>query len=286
MSQCRPSAEPSLHFGASDRHRWCKNRDMAELNGAPVPPEAWQALSLVNYGHFTSMRVHEQHIRGLSHHLERLAQDCRLLFAADLDRDYVRDLIRHAIKGDNGTFVARVTVFDPQGDLGHPGASSRPSILVTTRPAPSWPAAPMRVQTACYHRELPKVKHVGLLGSLWHRRQAQSRGYDDALFVDNASFISEGATWNIGFFDGDRIIWPDADMLPGVTMRLLRQVHDDSISTPLNTRDVPAMQAAFATNTAVGVRPISTIDGTSLDDTHPIFTTLQKEYAEIPPERL
>ncbi|MFD0884350.1 aminotransferase class IV family protein [Streptosporangium algeriense] len=259
---------------------------MAELNGAPVSAEAWQALSLVNYGHFTSMRVHEQRVRGLSHHLERLEQDCRLLFGAHLDGDQVRDLVRHAVKGDNGTFVVRVTVFAPELDLGHPGAAHRPSVLVTTRPAAPWPAAPMRVRTAHCRRELPKVKHVGLLGSLWHRRQAQLQGYDDALFVDGASFISEGATWNIGFFDGDRIVWPDAEMLPGITMRLLRQVHGDSISAPVNTRDVPAMRTAFATNTAVGVRPINGIDGISLDDDHPILRRLQQEYAEIPPERL
>ena len=46
------------------------------------------------------------------------------------------------------------------------------------------------------------------------------------------------------------------------------------------------MQAAFATNTAVGVRPITAIDGVSLPGDHPIFEILRKEYEEIPAESL
>ena len=50
---------------------------MAELNGAPITPEELQTLALINYGHFTSMRIEGGRVRGLSHHLERLARDCR-----------------------------------------------------------------------------------------------------------------------------------------------------------------------------------------------------------------
>lgn len=259
---------------------------MAQLNGAPVTPEELKALALVNYGHFTSMRVDEQHIRGLSHHLTRLARDCRTLFAAELDREQVRDYIRQAIAGQAGSFVTRVTVFDPSLDLGRPGAAAEPSVLVTTRPAGSLPASPMRVQSAVYVRDLPEVKHVGLFGSLWQRRNAQLDGFDDSVFTDHESYVSEGATWNIGFFDGDQVIWPNAEVLPGVTMRLLQQVHDRTSLGPVNLRDLPRMEAAFATNTAIGVRAITAINDIEFPGDHPIFETLRKEYEEIPAESL
>ncbi|ACY95659.1 MULTISPECIES: aminotransferase class IV family protein [Thermomonospora] len=259
---------------------------MAELDGAPVAPEALQALGLINYGHFTSMRVDDQHVRGLSHHLDRLVRDCREVFDADLNRDKVREYIRRAIRDKPGSFVVRVTVFDPDLELGRPGATAEPRILVTTRPAGAWPPPPMRVQSASYRRDLPHVKHIGLFGQLWCRRNAQLNGFDDALFIDSSSFVTEGATWNIGFYDGDRVIWPSADVLPGVTMRLITQVHEQTITAPVNLRDVPSMEAAFATNTTVGVRPITAIDNVQLPAEHPIFETLRKEYEEIPPERI
>jgi branched-subunit amino acid aminotransferase/4-amino-4-deoxychorismate lyase len=259
---------------------------MAELDGAPVTPEALQALGLINYGHFTSMRVDGGRVRGLSLHLDRLVGDCRELFDADLDRDRVRGHVRHAVAGRPGPLVVRVTVFDPDLDLGRPGAAAEPHVLVTTRPAGAWPPPPMRVQTVVHRRDLPPVKHVGLFGALRCRRSAQLNGYDDALFVDPSSFVSEGVTWNIGFCDGDRVIWPDADVLPGVTMRLIARVHERTVTEPVNLRDVPDLQAAFATNTAMGVRPITAIDGVRLPAEHRIFDTLRERYEEIPPETL
>ncbi|WUI00261.1 aminotransferase class IV family protein [Spirillospora sp. NBC_00431] len=259
---------------------------MAELNGAPVTPDELQTLALVNYGHFTSMRVDDQHIRGLSHHLERLVRDCQVLFATELDREQVREFIAHAIQGRGGSFVTRVTVFDPALQLGRPGAQTEPRVLVTTRPAATWPPAPMRVQSACYVRDLPEVKHVGLFGALRHRRNAQLNGFDDAVFTDPESYISEGATWNIGFYDGEQVIWPNAEVLPGVTMRLLQQVHERTSLAPVNLSDLPRMQAAFATNTAIGVRTISAINDVEYPTDHPILETLRKEYEEIPGESL
>jgi branched-subunit amino acid aminotransferase/4-amino-4-deoxychorismate lyase len=129
------------------------------------------------------------------------------------------------------------------------------------------------------------VKHVGLFGALCHRRYAQLNGFDDALFVDASSFVSEGATWNIGFFDGDQVIWPTAPILPGVTMRLLDQAHDRTTTQPVTLSDVPRMVAAFATNTTIGIRPIITIDDDQLRTDHPIIDILRKEYEDVPPER-
>lgn len=259
---------------------------MAELNGTPVAPEALQALGLLNYGHFTSIRVDDQSVRGLSHHLDRLVHDCRILFGAELDRARIRHFIRNAIAGKAGSFVVRVTLFDPAMELGQPSASGTPSVLVTTRPAGRLPATPIRVRTASYSRDLPEVKHIGLFGAVLDRRNAQLNGFDDALFVDDASFVSEGTTWNVGFFDGERVVWPSAPVLAGVTMRLLKQVHEHTVTIPVHIKDIPRMEAAFATNTTIGVRPITAINAHSLPGDHPIFQTLQKEYEEIPAERL
>jgi hypothetical protein len=48
------------------------------------------ALILINYGHYTSMRVDDQRVRGLSLHLEPLMRDCRWVFDADLDPNRLR----------------------------------------------------------------------------------------------------------------------------------------------------------------------------------------------------
>jgi branched-subunit amino acid aminotransferase/4-amino-4-deoxychorismate lyase len=259
---------------------------MAELNGTPISIEELKALALTNYGHFTSMRVDDGRVRGLALHMARLSRDSQTVFDTDLDLDYVLHLVRKVAANLTGSFVIRVTVFDPALEMGHPGVKAEPKILVTSRSAASLPLAPLRVQSALYARDLPQVKHVGLMGSLQCRRFAQLSGYDDAIFVDANGFVTEGVTWNVGFFDGSRVVWPQGDILPGVTMALVDAAHAQSITARVNLAEIHGMVAAFATNTSIGVRPISAINGHIFDDNHAILSLLQDEYASVEGEQL
>jgi branched-subunit amino acid aminotransferase/4-amino-4-deoxychorismate lyase len=231
------------------------------------------------------MRVDGLRVRGLSWHLERLVRDCRRLFDADLDPDRVRALVRHALAGVSQPIVVRVTVFDPGLQLGHPGADARPDVLVTTRAAVPAPP-PLRLQSVVYRRELPAVKHTGLFGPMSRRRIAQRNGFDDALFTGADATISEAATANIGLIVGEEIIWPQADCLAGVTMRLIRDLHPRTSIAPVTLSQLIDMDAGFATNATVGIRPIMAIDGIQLPARHPRLTTLGKLYTEIIPEPL
>src|SRR5262249_9787142 len=237
---------------------------MLELDGRPVTPTEIGALALLNFGHFTSFRVENLHVRGLSLHLDRLVHYCRVLFAAELDPQRVRRLLRQALRPEAAPAVARVTVFDPGLDLGHPGRQAEPHVLISTRPAATGSLPPLRLGSVSYQRELPKVKHVGLFGAVHHRRAAQLAGYDDAIFVGSGSRLSEGPTWNIGFFDGTQLVWPQADVLAGVTMRLLAVAAErlgiSSTWKELGIPEVAGLGCAFATNAAIGVRPIRSLD--------------------------
>lgn len=260
---------------------------MAQLNGVPATVAQIQALGLINYGHFTSMLVNHDGVRGLGLHLDRLVHDCGQLFDYPLDAGTVRELVRQALTGVDLPVVVRVTVYDPNLELGHPGSDAQPSVLITTRPAPGSPPPPLRLRTARYSREMPEVKHVGLFGSLRHRRIAQRDGFDDALFTGPNGRISEAATSNIGIITGGRLVWPDTPCLPGVTARLLNHVRDEDVLTaPITSQELAAAEAVFATNAAVGVRPVSAIDNLTVSTDHPALRILAKQYAEIPPECL
>jgi amino acid adenylation domain-containing protein len=258
-------------------------RATAELDGRPVTAEELQTLAMTGYGHFTSFRVEAGRVRGLSLHLDRLVRDCRATFGVLLDPDRVQELVRRAAP-PGGVCTIRVTVFDPYTDLGRPAEAKSPHVLVTRRPASSSPLPPMTVRSVVHLRDSPEIKSVDLFGILRQRRAAQLQGYDDALFTDQAGYISEGSTWNIGFFDGEDVIWPDAPCLPGVTMRLLRQ--PSHRVTPISVIDIGRMRATFATNAAMGVRQIVGIDGTEFLERSPKLDELRTAFLNIEPEVL
>jgi branched-subunit amino acid aminotransferase/4-amino-4-deoxychorismate lyase len=190
----------------------------------------------------------------------------------------LRGLIRQAVGDNDGSMVVRVTIFDPDLDLGHPGNQSKPQVLLTTRSAVSGQLPPLTVSTIHYERDVPAVKHIGLFATMYHRRQAQLTGFDDVLFLDGRGLVSEGATWNIAFVQDDRIVWPDGQCLPGITMELIKQLHASSVA-PVDPSNLTIWTGAFITNAAVGVRPVAAIDGHRWREPPALVRLLSEQYA-------
>jgi branched-subunit amino acid aminotransferase/4-amino-4-deoxychorismate lyase len=255
------------------------------------PPDT-RALGLYNYGHFTSMVVADGVVKGLELHWERLRRDCEIVFGVALDVTCGRRAARHAVEETDGrrSVVVRLTVFDPQQDLAQPESATAPEMLATSRPAPDGPARPLRLRTVSYERDLPQVKHVGLFGAVTHRRAARRLGFDDALFVDRSGRVSEGPTWNLLCFDGERIVWPEAAMLPGITAGLLADVLDaegvTQVTTPISVPDLLSMKAVYALNSVVGVRVIHRINDTVISGPGDVTDHLRQAYAGVPGESL
>ncbi|MEV6720831.1 aminotransferase class IV family protein [Streptomyces xanthochromogenes] len=261
---------------------------MAELNGKPVTLDELQSLALTNYGHFTSMRMEDGTIRGLSLHLDRLVRDCRIVFGVDLDRERTLSYIRKAADGVTGVAGLRVTIFDPGIDMGRPSEAKDPHVLVNLRPAGALSPPPLTAKCFTFTRDSAEVKHIGLHSQLRIRRDAQLAGFDDAAFVEPDGRISEGGTWNLGFVDKDgTVIWPDAPVLPGTTMLLLQSLDaPKQVTAPVQLADVSNMAAAFATNTTIGVRSVSALDDVQFPQDHPVLDALRVGYAGIPGDRL
>ncbi|MFF4294329.1 aminotransferase class IV [Streptomyces vinaceus] len=264
---------------------------MASLNGSPASPAALQALALTNYGHFTTMRVEDGGVRGLALHLDRLVTDCRAVFGAELDPEWVRECVRgEAGGGRAGAFMVRVTVFDPELDLTAPDRAGRPGVLVTTRPAAGSAGRPLpalRVQRLAFCRDAPSVKHVALFGQLRLRRAARLAGFDDVLFTGADGTVSEGCTWNAGFVDeAGAVVWPEAEVLPGTTMRLLRAAGGGHATAAMTDVRLRSMRAAFATSTGFGVRALAAVDDIAFRTDDPAIGALRESYAAVPLDRL
>lgn len=258
-----------------------------ELNGAPVTLADLAPLALVNFAHFTSMRCENGAVRGLSLHMDRLTRDSRAVFGADLDPDRVRGYVRYALREVDAPVTVRVTIYDPAIELGRPGDPAEPHVLVTKRPAPHAQLGPLRLQSAAYARDMPAVKHTGLFGAMMMRRGAQQAGFDDVLFTDPDGTISEIATSNIGFItEHGQLVWPQANMLAGTTMRLINQSRDeDIVSDRITLAQLRRFHGAVATNAAVGVRSVSRIDDIEWPE-HELVATLRNEYESIPPQTI
>jgi branched-subunit amino acid aminotransferase/4-amino-4-deoxychorismate lyase len=261
-----------------------------EVNGTPAGVEDLRALAQTNYGHFSAMQVVDGCVRGLDLHLERIERATRELFGTTIDRERVRACLRHAVAGSDEPLAVRVNVFAHALNRNRPAEPVDADILVMTarpsRPAP----APLRVKSFRYTRDLPQTKHVGTFPLFHYRRLAQQAGFDDALFVDADGCVSEGSIWNVGFFDGAGVVWPDAPQLTGVSMQLLqaglaRNGLRSSVER-IGIDDVGRFRAAFFTNSSTPVQAIASIDAVGLAPDPALIAALTTSYEINPLQRI
>jgi len=259
-----------------------------EINGCAASVEDLAFLAQVNYGHFTSMQVRACSVRGFGLHLDRLERSTLELFGMPLDRARVCDWIRRVL--DDAPASLRVTVFSRAFDRMHPERPAPPDVLVAASPGREPSSKPLRVRSIVHERVLPEVKHVGTFGLFQHLRQARQAGYDDVLFTTARGAISEGSIWNIGFWDGQSIVWPAAPSLRGITWQLLERGLSargiPMVRRDLHAGDLGALRGAFAMNSAAASVPIARIDEHDFTIDAGLTRLLDECYESQPPERI
>lgn len=222
------------------------------FNGRVATAEDLAPLAFTGYSHFTAMQVRDYSVKGLDLHLSRLQTASSLLFGRHLPDSQVREYLRVAIEAappDSSVtcfFASRPGEFMPAGPV-----SALDVLIKVVDPAVP-PAGPMAFDVVRHERHLPHIKHVGEVSKTLYLRRANARGFDDAAFEDSAGRLSEATIWNLAFWDGESVIWPEADVLSGVTMQILvRQL--DAKGIPQTTRlvrqsDLTESMSAVAMN--------------------------------------
>ena len=238
---------------------------LMQIDGRPASVADLGHFALSNYGAFTSMQVEDGAVRGLDLHLARLHAEAVELFGVAVPEVTLREWMRRALDGPSGRFSLRVNLFSDAISLRAPDAAVQPRVLTTLSPPASPLTTPLRLQTQVYAREVPHLKHAATFGLIRARRQAVLAGFDDALFVDAAGRISEGSIWNIGFVQGDTVVWPEAPMLAGIGQGLLQRGIEglglSSVTRSINQSDLADFEAAFICNSATPACGVAAIDG-------------------------
>lgn len=237
---------------------------MAWLNGSVATAGEIAEVLANNYGHFTTLQVRGAAAQGLDLHLQRLDEASVELFGQSLSRDRSIELFGAALR-DSGLddCTLRATVVSRDFDITYPDKPCSLDVLVRIAPAAVPAEHALRLKAFSYMRYLPQLKHVGIFPLYHHRRLAVLAGYDDALFLDRVGVISEGTLWNIGFWRGDDVIWPDAPALRGTCERLLKcglaELGIVQSTRQVTSTDLAAFDGAFISNSR-GVQPVAAID--------------------------
>ncbi|MEV1172905.1 aminotransferase class IV [Nonomuraea sp. NPDC049784] len=243
--------------------------ERAAIEGRLVDADARFMLH-ARYGHFTAMQVRDRRVRGLELHFERLEAANAELFGVPLDRAAVLGSIRAVLGDDVRDASVRVYVVE----------TDRPHVIATAAQPHQAPARPQSVKPVACQRYLPHIKQASGMMQAHVGRQVEREGFDEALLTTDDGLISEGSITNLGGFADGRLIWPDAPMLRGITMRLLERLDVPQERRPLKAADLPGFDQVFLCN-SWGVWPVGRVDEVPLPQDAGLMARLRDHYDRI-----
>lgn len=257
------------------------------FNGKPATTNDLVPLAFAGYAHFTAMQVRDQAVRGLDLHLDRLRDASGELFGRHVPDEQILELLSSAVKFTPPDVSLTCYISSRPGEFMR--TQGRPEldvlIKVTNPVAPS--TEPLALDVVQHQRYLPHVKHVGEVAKTQLFRRAHARGFDDAVFTDPSGHFSEATIWNVVFWDGQSVIWPEARVLPGVTMKILKRQLSagkaHQITRAIRTSDLNRDIAGAVMNSWSPGIPIARIAEQPLADTNDLVGVLHQAYALEPP---
>ena len=217
-------------------------------------------------GVFTTIRVRGGRAEFLREHFERLARDAAALgLAKACEYTTFSGRCAACIAADGVTAGGLKAIWFSDG-------AGRVGELISSRPHGYGPEAQARgfsLRTVrCDTREkrmLAGHKTLNYFEHVQAKRGAVSAGFDEALWVDAAGRVLEGATTNVFAVFPDEIVTPDAraGLLPGVVRSVvLRLAMTRAIrEATLSIERLGAAEEVFVTNALMGVMPVRAIDG-------------------------
>ena len=251
----------------------------AFVDGRPADSAALIRFARNGYHHFTSLQVRNGAVRGLELHLARLETATQQLFEAQLDRHELCRQMLVALAGHTDAGL-RISIGACNYCARSMSGPARLETLILVDPPAPAQRDPVRLMSFRHDHAFPTLKHAGNFDLLHLRRQALTQGFDDAVLLGPSGEISEGATFSLGFFAGDALIWPQAEALPSTTRQL---VHEACIAADGQSRerrlaiaDLGNLDAAFCAN-AGGLWPILAID----DRAWPVDTARMRYLREL-----
>jgi D-alanine transaminase len=202
----------------------------------------------------------------LTRHLDRLGRSLsELRIDWPMHRAALIRVIREVLKRNrikNGLFYLQVTRGVARRDHVFPAAGTRPSIVVTAKSTnPAVVAAKnangIKAITVVDNRwDRVDIKTVGLLPNALARQQAKEAGAQEAIYVDAAGIVKEGAATNVWMVDADGTLLTrpaEHGILRGITRTTLMDVAE-RFSSPLRPASASRWLRSMEKQSPMGIQ--------------------------------
>lgn len=229
-------------------------------------------------GVFEGIRAYNGRVFKLKEHVDRLYDSAKAI-AMDipLTKEEMTEVILETLRQNNLTDAyIRPIVSRGIGDLGlDPRKCEKPCIVVI---AQGWGAmygdlyevgltgVTVGIRRNAPDALSPNIKSLNYLNNILAKIESNEKGGDEAIFLDQCGFVSEGSGDNIFVVKNDKVYTPfTINNLKGITrataIELLDEMGYKTIEANLGLFDLYTADEIFVTGTAAESAPLTKLDG-------------------------
>ncbi|MCS7314254.1 MAG: aminotransferase class IV [Bryobacterales bacterium] len=255
-------------------HRYVLHNDEIREASAKILAPGQVGL-LAGWGVFSTLRVHRGVLFAYERHFARMQRDAAALRVPfPQDPDYLRTRLHRLVEANAALEATlRVAVVRNGGGVWQ-GPVDRPFDLIgLTADLTDWgDSVRLTVQPQARHAACPLagVKMLSWALNLAWLEQAQERGYDEVILLNERDEVSECTSANVFAVVGDRVQTPplSSGCLPGVTRALLlEEIRVPGVTVEektLRLEDLLKADEVFITSSTRDLLPVREIEGVNL----------------------
>ncbi|WP_440953233.1 branched-chain-amino-acid transaminase [Methanococcoides sp. FTZ1] len=234
-------------------------------------------------GVFEGIRAYNGRVFKLQEHIDRLYDSAKAIaLEVPISKEEMSEAILETLRKNNlRDAYIRPIVTRGIGDLGlDPRKCAKASIYIVSQ---EWGAmygdlyeVGLKAVTVAVRRNAPdalspNIKSLNYLNNILAKIEANEKGGDEAIFLDQNGFISEGSGDNIFVIKNGKVYTPPTiNNLKGITrataIELLEERGYEVIVTNLGLFDMYTADEVFVTGTAAEAAPITKLDGRPIGD--------------------
>lgn len=248
---------------------------MIWLNGQLFPPgeariDPRDRGFTLGDGVFETLAARDGRAIRLADHLERLARSAKLLdLPLPVEANEIPSAIAATLQANDlasGRATLRITLSRGVGSRGLlVPLDPKPVLVITAAAHPPVPAHLDAAIVAIRRNEgspLSRIKSLNYLDNVLAQQEAQARGAEEGLMLNNAGRVAGFARGNLFWRQGDRVLTPP--LIDGVLDGIARHVllaHGGVGEASIDRAELEQADALFITNSLLGCVPIRRLDG-------------------------
>ncbi|MBC7110301.1 MAG: branched-chain-amino-acid transaminase [Archaeoglobi archaeon] len=278
------------------------------INGEFYPEEEAK-ISVFDHGFFygdgvfEGIRAYNGKIFKFDEHIDRLYDSAKaIMLEIPMSKEEMKRTIIECLRKNNlRDAYIRPIVTRGVGDLGlDPRKCKKPTVIIITK---EWGkmygdlyerglhAISVGVRRISPAALVVNIKSLNYLNNILGKIEANVKGADEAIFLDDNGYVCEGSGDNIFIVKRGRIFTPPALLsLRGITretvIELCERLGYDLREQNISLFDLYTADEVFVTGTAAEIAPVTKIDGRVIGDgkVGPVTRRLMKEFEKLTEE--